>query len=159
MQLADLIPTTLGQLGAYMAVFAVFLVLVDAPGGVNWSRIAGIFAIIAGYGLGGGIGQWLSNTLNSIVTSVNSAASEAVGAGIGAVLILCLAGWAFFRVHKNGKGAQASKGKGMGKKVRSLALVAILALAGAGLASFQDIHSSVAEFVAMVGGNIHSALS
>lgn len=151
--LTFLIPASLAILGSFCLAATVGLIVVDMPGGVNWSAIAGITAIVGGFGAVGGAGGWIGSHIlsgqNTVSNWVTQYAHQLAGGGaILAVGALAL-GWAWKRA--SGPGVKAG-GKGKAAKVKSLLLAAVLALIGATLAvAIPGIYSAVDTVL----GNLH----
>lgn len=133
-----IIPTSIQHLGGYLLVFAIGLVFLDVPGkGVPWDRVAAVFAVIGGFGVGGSAGGWLgrlfSTSKDSVMTNGDKFTANAVGVGAAGAIFGLLLLWAFARMR--GKGISTKT------KVKSLIVVAVLALVGTLVAAVPGLHS------------------
>lgn len=130
------IPASMGMIGSICLGLALVLVLIDMPGGVNWSKIAGWFAVIGGFGTLGGVAGWLGNKILSGQQNAMSFGQEygsrLLGSGIVIVILLGAGLWAY--KHLFGNGTEAGGKSTWSKKIRSLFKAGLLALVGAMIA-------------------------
>lgn len=131
------IPNSMAYLGSICLGLAIILVLIDMPGGVNWSKVGAWAAILGGFGALGGAGGWIGH---QIVSGRSTAMSfgerwgqQAIGVGAVVVVLLLGLAWAYSRVGKGGKGID-TKGSGKTGKAKSLIVCALFAIVGAALA-------------------------
>lgn len=134
--LAFLIPSSLAILGSVCLGLCLVLIAVDMPGGANWSKIGGWFALVGGFGTVGAASGWLGVQIMSTRADAQSFAEnyggQLIGGGVLIVVLLGAALWAY--KHLKSKGIEAGGKGGAMKKVRSLLKAGVLALVGATLA-------------------------
>lgn len=134
--LAFLIPASLAMLGSICLGLTLGLIVVDMPGGVNWSGIGGFTAFIGGFGAlgaaGGWIGQQIASGQQQAMSWVQQYGHQLIGGGILVAALLIAGVWVY--KHLFGSGIDAGgKGKSM-KKIRKLLKAGAIALVGATVA-------------------------
>lgn len=157
-----IIPNSMAYLGSVCLGLAIVLVLLDMPGGVNWSKVGAWCAILGGFGAIGGAAGWLGQ---KIISGHENAMSFGVrwgqqAIGVGALVVILLLGlaWAYSRVGKGGKGTD-TKGSGKAGKAKSLIVCALFAIVGATLASIPELYQLMDWVVSSLGNGARSALS
>lgn len=153
-----LIPNSMAYLGSVCLGLAVILVLIDMPGGVNWSKVGAWCAILGGFGTIGAAGGWIGNQImhgrSTAMTFGERWGAQAIGVGALTVLILLGLAWAYSRVGKGGKGID-TKGSGKTGKAKSLIVCAIFAIVGAAIAAvIPEAYHGANVVVASVGDSI-----
>ena len=132
-----LVPSSLGMVGSICLGLALVLVLLDMPGGVNWSRVGAVFALIGGFGALGGAAGWIGQHIlwgqHRAMSFGQQWGGRLLGGGILVVLLFLATAWAW--KHLSGTGIEAGgKGK-VSSRVRSLFKAAVLAMVGATVAT------------------------
>ena len=132
-----LVPSSMGMVGSICLGLALVLVLLDMPGGVNWSRVGAVFAVIGGFGALGGAAGWIGEHLlwgqHRAMSLGQQWGGRLLGGGILFVLLFAALAWAW--KHLAGKGIDAGgKGK-VSSRVRSLFKAGALAMVGATVAT------------------------
>lgn len=150
------IPNSLAYLGSICLGMAIILVLIDMPGGVNWSKVGAWSAILGGFGALGGAGGWIGHQIVSgsshAMTFGERWGQQAIGVGSLVVVLLLGLAWAYSRVGKGGKGID-TKGSGTAGKARSLMVAALFAIVGAALAAVIPELYHLTDWVVSTAGN------
>lgn len=156
------IPNSMAYLGSVCLGLAIVLVLLDMPGGVNWSKIGAYCALVAGFGVLGGAGGWVGRQImhgsGTAATFGQRWGAQAIGSG--ALVVLLLAGGLWAYKHISSKGIDAG-GKGKwSKRIRSLLKAGVFALVGAAIAALvPELYHSADWVVASIGGGIRHAVA
>ncbi|RSN06005.1 hypothetical protein DMC63_38005 [Streptomyces sp. WAC 05977] len=155
MSLNWFIPTTIIHLGAILLLLGIVLVFLDVPGkGVPWDKVGAGFAIVGGFGVGGGAAGWLGRTLfstsGSMLTATQQLTTQAVGVGVVGVVLVGLCLWAYSRVR--GKGIAAKT------KFKSLIVVFVLAIAGTTLSLVPKLHDWANDATGWAGNAVITAI-
>lgn len=150
--IGSLIPQSMIQLGSG-------LLLVAAP--IQFfmshrSKVALFFALLGGFGVGGGIGGWfgqfLHSSTNSIYSTTERLTAQAVGAGFGALLFIIIGIFFWKFAGRSGSGLDS---KGKSKKTvhikHGLWLIAFMTL-GTAIAAIPGLYS-VADYAVHLGGH------
>lgn len=159
MKWIDLIPTNMLQWGAYFMVLAVVLVYVDNPTkGVPWDKVAAVFALLGGFGIGGAAGGWIgqafASAANTVLTKGGEFIARAVGATVTGALFLGLALWIASRVKKGLDSKSKSK-----LKLKPLFACMVLALAGTLMTLIPDLYAGADSVAISLGSALRSAFS
>lgn len=132
-----LVPASMGTVGSICLGLALVLVLLDMPGGVNWSKVGGWFALIGGFGALGGAAGWIGQHLlwgqHRAMSLGQQWGGRLLGGGILVVLLFAALAWAW--KHLSGKGIEAGGKGSVSKRVRSLFKAGALAMVGATVAT------------------------
>lgn len=132
-----LIPASMAWVGSVCLGIALVLVLMDMPGGVNWSRIGAVFALIGGFGALGGAAGWIGEHLlwgqQRAMSLGQQWGGRLIGGGIIVVLLFTALAWTW--KHVAGSGIKAGGKGAVSKRVRSLFKAGALAMVGASVAT------------------------
>lgn len=163
MDLGFLVPTSMAYLGSICLGLALVLVLIDMPGGANWSKVAGWLAVVGGFGTVGGaggmVGSWITTGADTATSWGEQYLAQLIGGGAVVVLLLLGMAWAYSRLGQSGKGA-AGGGKGKTKKVRSMLACGMFAIVGAAIAALvPSLYDITNDLVGTGGGALQSALA
>lgn len=162
MNWALFIPTSMAYVGSLCLGLALILVLIDMPGGANWSKIGAWCSIIGGFGVLGGAGGWIGQHImagtNTAVSWTQQWAAQAIGVAAVAVALLLGLAWAYSRI--NSKGIEAGgKGKAA-KKLRSLVVCGLFAIVGAAIAgAIPELYDAANWAVNQAGTSAQALLS
>lgn len=154
-----LIPQSMLVLGAYLLLTS-YLLQVLTP---DNSKVAIWFAVVGGFGVGGGLGGWFGRTLvgitNTTVDFSQQVTAQLVGASFGVIPFVVVAIFLFRFAGKNGKGIE-SKGKNSKvTKVKQVAWITVFAVLGCALAGVPRIYGWLDTAVAHGGGALASLLA
>ena len=148
--LAWIIPTTMLQLGGMLMLLAPAIQLLIP----QRSKLALWFALVGGFGVGGGVGGWFGSTLvttrDAVVSTTEKWTAGAVGAGFGGLLFGVLTIFFLRHAGRNGKGLQV-KGNGKSAKAKEIAWVMGFALLGCAIAAIPTLYSHANEAVHTAG--------
>lgn len=162
MSWSTLIPNSMAYLGSICLGLAIVLVLLDMPGGVNWSKIGAWCALVAGFGVLGGAGGWIGHRImqgrDTATTFGERWGAQAIGSG--ALVVLLLAGGLWAYKHISSKGVDAG-GKGKwAKRARSLLKAGVFAIVGAAIAALiPELYNGADWVVASIGDGIRHAIA
>ena len=134
---AWLVPASMAWVGSLCLGLALVLVLLDMPGGVNWSKVGAWFAVIGGFGALGGAAGWLGEQIlwgqQRALSLSQEWGGRLVGGSILLVIVFAVVAWSWKGL--TGKGIDAGgKGK-VSSRVRSLFKAGVFAMAGATVAT------------------------
>ncbi len=168
-----IIPTSMLQLGGVLLLMA-FVTQWITP---ENNRLAIIFAIIGGFGVGGGVGGWFGSTLSSTTTSVAGFSErwtqQLVGTGYGFLAFAILGLFAYVAIRKSGKGSGGGKGmgkssggkgagsgggKGKKEQAKQTAWLLAFAMLGTAIAGLPEVYSALDTAVASAGTAALNAL-
>lgn len=146
-----IVPSSLLSLGAFLLVLAVLLVFLDVPDkGVPWDKVAAVFAVIGGFGVGGAsagfVGSLLTNLVGGAVSGVAQATAYLVGVSVVGAVGAAVGIWAWARVCKSGISAKS--------KFKSFLVVGALALVGTVLAAIPRLYGAADELVRIAASAI-----
>ncbi len=132
-----LVPASMAWVGSVCLGLALVLVLMDMPGGVNWSKVGAWFAVIGGFGALGGAAGWLGKQVlwgqQHALSFSQEWGSRLTGGGILLVIVFAVVAWTWKGLTS--KGLQAGgKGK-VSTRIRSLFKAGVFAMAGATVAT------------------------
>lgn len=132
-----IVPASMAGIGSVCLGLALVLVLLDMPGGVNWSKVGAWVAVIGGFGALGGAAGWLGEQIlwgqQKALSFSQEWGSRLTGGGILLVIVFLVIAWTWKGLTS--KGIQAGgKGK-VSSRVRSLFKASVFAMAGATLAT------------------------
>lgn len=134
MSWADLIPTSLGVVAGPLLLIAAAMVLLDPPGGVNWSAIGAWLAVVGGFGIVGATGVLTGKIVHgrdAVLTFSQRWINTLIGAGaFGLLVVLAIVGIWLYK-HLTTKGYEAGGKSKWAKRSRSLLKTAGFAVAGA----------------------------
>lgn len=132
----NLIPTSFAALAGPLLLIAAALVLLDPPGGINWTAIGAWFALIGGFGIVGAAG-WLAAKIlkgsGTVLTVGDRWISNAVGGGAFLVIFVIVLVWSY--KHLTTKGIEAGGNNKWSRRARGLVKAGVFAIAGALLAA------------------------
>lgn len=163
MNWSTLIPNSMAYLGSVCLGLAIILVLLDMPGGVNWSKIGAYCALVAGFGVLGGAGGWVGQRImqgrDTATTFGERWGAQAIGSG--AIVVLLLAGGLWTYKHISNKKGIDAGGKGKwAKRVRSLLKAGVFALIGAAIAALvPELYHGADWLVASLGDGLRHAVA
>ncbi len=147
-------PTTMAALGAWLFLISIPLqVLMPKK-----SKVAVWFALLGGFGIGGGIGGWfgatLVNTRDKVASATQQFTASAVGAGFGVLGFAILA--IFFLRHggREGKGIE-TKSTGKTAKFKAVGWLLAYAVLGCALAAVPRIYGWANDVVHLAGSSIN----
>lgn len=169
-----IVPTSMLQLGGVLLLMA-FVTQWITP---ENDRLAIIFAIVGGFGVGGGVGGWFGSALSSTTTSVAGFSErwtqQLVGTGYGFLAFAILGLFAYVAIRKSGKGSGSGSGKGTGKssgsgkgsgggkgkkeQAKQTAWLLAFAMLGTAIAGLPEVYSALDTAVASAGTAAINAL-
>lgn len=147
-------PTSMAALGAWLFLISIPLqVLMPKK-----SKVAVWFALLGGFGIGGGLGGWfgsaLVNTRDKVAGATEQFTANAVGAGFGVLGFAIIA--IFFLRHggKEGKGIE-TKSTGKAAKVKAVGWLLAYAVLGCAVAAVPRVYGWANDVVHLAGTSIN----
>lgn len=152
-----IIPTSMLRLGGWLLLLS-FVVQILIP---QNSKTAIWFALIGGFGVGGGVGGWFGQALagatHTAATFTDRWTAQLVGTGFGFLLFAILALFVWRFAGRGGAGLK-TKGKGKGAKAKQILWLLAFAMLGTALAGLPQVYGWANTAVSAAGHAVIAAL-